>query len=104
MFHAAKIIFETWKDIFDGRKTIAQTTAGAVTTVECRKQGQRSLINTGLQPGGDAGESKNRFNGFSVAGKPLKRLTRRAVFHTRLKPGVNEMKKTAAPFCESEKN
>jgi hypothetical protein len=33
---------------------------------------------------------KNRFNGLSRAGKPLKRLTLLDAFVTRLKPGVNE--------------
>jgi hypothetical protein len=33
---------------------------------------------------------KNRFNGFSRAGKPLKRLTLLDAFITRLKPGVSE--------------
>jgi hypothetical protein len=33
---------------------------------------------------------RNRFNGFSRAEKPLKRLARQDVPTTRLKPGVNE--------------
>jgi hypothetical protein len=35
-------------------------------------------------------EGHNRFNGFSLAGRPLKRLARPNTFSTRLKPGVNE--------------
>ncbi len=35
-------------------------------------------------------ESQNRFNGFSHARKPLKRLAVSHVFATRLKPGVND--------------
>ena len=34
---------------------------------------------------------QNRFNGLLPAGKPLKRLNHSARYHTRLKPGVNEM-------------
>jgi hypothetical protein len=34
-------------------------------------------------------EGHNRFNGFSLAGKPLKRLARPNTCPTRLKPGVN---------------
>jgi hypothetical protein len=37
-----------------------------------------------------ARQFKNRFNGFSRAGKPLKRLACRLASGTRLKPGVNE--------------
>ena len=33
-------------------------------------------------------ERENRFNGFTCAGKPLKRLDRHAISNTRLKPGV----------------
>jgi hypothetical protein len=33
---------------------------------------------------------QNRFNGFSCADKPLKRLARQDALTTRLKPGVNE--------------
>jgi len=36
------------------------------------------------------GENRNRFNGFSRADKPLKRLACRNACATRLKPGVNE--------------
>ena len=36
-------------------------------------------------------ENENRFNGFSAAGKPLKRLAYSMTVHTRLKPGVNKM-------------
>jgi hypothetical protein len=35
-------------------------------------------------------ECQNRFNGFSQARKPLKRLDRPGTLTTRLKPGVNE--------------
>jgi hypothetical protein len=41
---------------------------------------------------------ENSFNGFPRAGKPLKRLVHRAVFLTRLKPGVNERSKTITYF------
>jgi ribosome-associated toxin RatA of RatAB toxin-antitoxin module len=34
---------------------------------------------------------KNRFNGFSPGGKPIKRLAHRWRFNTRLKPGANEI-------------
>jgi len=50
---------------------------------------------------GQAGQ--NRFNGFSRAGKPLKRLARRSACTTRLKPGVNESN-DAAHFFESQKD
>ena len=43
-------------------------------------------------------ESKNRFNGFAAAGKPLKRLAGHSFFHTRLKPGVNEKGEIIARF------
>jgi hypothetical protein len=48
---------------------------------------------------GKAGQ--NRFNGFSRAGKPLKRLPRRSACTTRPKPGVNESN-NAAHFFESQ--
>ena len=47
-------------------------------------------------------ELKNRFNGFSPAGKPLKRLVSLALLNTRLKPGVNETDKVAARFSKSK--
>jgi len=48
------------------------------------------------------GKEKNRFNGFPAADKPLKRLVLRTAFHTRLKPGVNEMSQTVAYFYEPQ--
>jgi hypothetical protein len=42
-----------------------------------------------LVAAGEAG--RNRFNGFPAPGKPLKRLARRHIFATRLKPGVNRL-------------
>jgi hypothetical protein len=49
---------------------------------------------------GQAGQ--NRFNGFSRAGKPLKRLARLNASATRLKPGVNESHCFVAHFHESQ--
>jgi hypothetical protein len=48
-------------------------------------------------PAGQA--DQNRFNGFSRADKPLKRLAHRATLNTRLKPGVNENRFVIAHFC-----
>ena len=45
---------------------------------------------------------KNRFNGFTPAGKPLKRLISLGPLNTRLKPGVNETDKVAARFSKSK--
>jgi hypothetical protein len=47
-------------------------------------------LTPGFSPVPAAGNEGNRFNGFSPAGKPLKRLNFPASFLTRLKPGVNE--------------
>jgi hypothetical protein len=47
-------------------------------------------LTPGFSPVMAGKEDQNRFNGFSRAGKPLKRLARRSTFTTRLKPGVNE--------------
>jgi hypothetical protein len=48
-------------------------------------------LTPGFSPVPQPGKSKNRFNGFFRAVKPLKRLTFRAACHTGLKPGANEM-------------
>jgi hypothetical protein len=45
---------------------------------------------------------QNRFNGFSRAGKPLKRLIDRDAFTTRLKPGINENSCLVFYCCESQ--
>ncbi len=45
----------------------------------------------GFSPVKADAERENRFNGFSPAGKPLKRLVGIRHPDTRLKPGVNEM-------------
>jgi hypothetical protein len=50
-------------------------------------------LTPGFSPVIAGGEDQNRFNGFSRAGKPLKRLARRDAFITRLKPGANENEK-----------
>jgi hypothetical protein len=53
--------------------------------------GDRFSLTPGFSPVPLAAGRKNRFNGFSGAGKPLKRLVVCAAGHnTRLKPGVNE--------------
>jgi hypothetical protein len=46
--------------------------------------------------------AQNRFNGFPLADKPLKRLARRNVCTTRLKPGVNENNGVVTHFYESQ--
>jgi hypothetical protein len=46
-------------------------------------------LTSGFSPVPDGKTNQNRFNGFSRAGKPLKRLTCQPVSSTRLKPGVN---------------
>jgi hypothetical protein len=60
------------------------------------------FINTGLQPGAAGRKSGKPFQRFLHADKPLKRLDRRAVFPTRLKPGVNEMSRMAVNSCKNE--
>jgi hypothetical protein len=45
---------------------------------------------------------RNRFNGFTGAGKPLKRLADRHASTTRLKPGVNESAGNVTHFCERQ--
>jgi hypothetical protein len=47
-------------------------------------------------------ERENRFNGFSHAEKPLKRLDRHVGCTTRLKPGVNEKNWNAPRFRQSQ--
>jgi hypothetical protein len=48
-------------------------------------------LTPGFSPVMSGPVDQNRFNGFSRARKPLKRLAHRNAFATRLKPGVNEM-------------
>src|SRR5438874_3755780 len=48
-----------------------------------------TLINTRLQPGGEANSSTSRFNGLRITRKPLKRLPRCSCNRTALKRGVN---------------
>ena len=48
-------------------------------------------LTPGFSPVPIGPERPNRFNGFGLAGKPLKRLARQNAFITRLKPGVNEI-------------
>jgi hypothetical protein len=52
--------------------------------------GNAFSLTPGFSPVPTGGKGENRFNGFSAAGKPLKRLVFRAASPTRLKPGVNE--------------
>jgi hypothetical protein len=47
-------------------------------------------------------ERDNRFNGFSRAEKPLKRLDCHACCATRLKPGVNEKHWNVPRFRQSQ--
>ena len=49
-----------------------------------------TLINTRLQPSGEANSSTNRFNGFLDRSKPLKRFATSSCRNTGLKPCVNE--------------
>ena len=52
-----------------------------------------AFINTGLQPGAMDENSEKSFQRFSLPrGKPFKRLALRSGGHTRLKPGVNEIR------------
>jgi hypothetical protein len=59
-------------------------------------------LTPGFSPVRAGKECQNRFNGFSRAGKPLKRLARPNTFTTRLKPGANESNYEAAHFYESQ--
>jgi hypothetical protein len=47
-------------------------------------------LTPGFNPVTAGNECPNRFNGFSDAGKPLKRLVQPNALGTRLKPGVNK--------------
>jgi hypothetical protein len=47
-------------------------------------------LTPGFSPVPTGQECQNRFNGFSRARKPLKRLGWPNAFNTQLKPGVNE--------------
>jgi hypothetical protein len=47
-------------------------------------------------------ECENRFNGFSSADKPLKRLAATPRHVTRLKPGANERRKRATHHCDTQ--
>jgi hypothetical protein len=59
-------------------------------------------LTPGFSPVRAGKERQNRFNGFSRAGKPLKRLAHPDTFTTRLKPGANERDHEAAYFYESQ--
>lgn len=59
-------------------------------------------LTPGFSPVGGGDTRENRFNGFSRAGKPLKRLAHLNAFVTRLKPGVNETHCIAAHFCNGQ--
>jgi len=48
-------------------------------------------LTPGFSPVLERRRKENRFNGFSSAAKPLKRLNHSWYCTTRLKPGVNEM-------------
>jgi hypothetical protein len=60
-----------------------------------------SLI-PGFSPVPAVEKGKNRFYGFSPAGKPLKRPGLPAAFLPRLKPGANERNKAVALFCDAQ--
>jgi hypothetical protein len=51
-------------------------------------------LTPGFSPVPADAEDQNRFNGLYRAGKPLKRLTHPDATTTRLKPGVNESRKS----------
>ncbi len=53
----------------------------------------------GFSPVAAVAKGNNRFNGFSPAGKPLKRLETAAMFFTRLKPGANEINQRLSVFA-----
>ena len=55
-------------------------------------------LTPGFSPVTGENERQNRFNGFSCAGKPLKRLACLNAFTTLLKPGVNEI--SVSPFSQ----
>jgi len=59
-------------------------------------------LTPGFSPAIVSEECKNRFNGFSRAEKPLKRLDRHVGWNTRLKPGVNEKNRNALRFRQSQ--
>jgi len=68
-------------------------------TIETHKR-QRVLINTGLQPGDSRSEKRKTVSTvFPAACKPLKRLVFHTAFHTRLKPGVNEISQSVFYFA-----
>jgi hypothetical protein len=55
-------------------------------------------LTPGFSPVSVAAGEKNRFNGFSTEGKPLKRLAGCPRTATRLKPGVHETGKGGCPL------
>jgi hypothetical protein len=59
-------------------------------------------LTPGFSPVTVSESSKNRFNGFSVGGKPLKRLVISAAVATRLKPGVNGMARLETDFLDTQ--
>jgi hypothetical protein len=58
-------------------------------------------LTPGFSPVKPIASTKNRFNGFLTAIKPLKRLVRDVTPHTRLKPGVDQRSKGVTCLCEA---